>query len=111
LSALEDEVSVTSMQVMELQIQLDSDGQAAMENKKFLRKNFLLANENFMKILMKIDAVEIPSDRVEPRASRKALVVRVHKEMEAVDKLVAKCSAETEGDASSTQQVVFQDSR
>lgn len=56
-----------------------------------LRKKLLHLNEDYMKILMRLDALDISSDRSEMRALRKALVVRVHEEMKRADKAIKIC--------------------
>ena len=100
---------------MEMQL----DGGTPADTRKTLHKQFQLANENILRILMKVDAVEIPSERTEARAARKALVVKANREMEAVDKLIVKCAPEvapgggnsSSGDPDSDLKVIYDDSR
>lgn len=80
------------MEVQEAQIPLESESTLNEQIVKSCHKRLLHLNEFFMKLLMKVDAVEIDAERTEMRAKRKNLVTRVHTEMEVVDTLVQRCT-------------------
>ena len=98
------------MQAMELEMVIVEGKPTESEatTSKSLEKQLKMLNEHFMKLLMKTDGVEFPSDRTEIRAVRKSLVGRIHQEMERVDLLIKKLE---DYDKNADRQIVLRDSR